>query len=83
MKPPNDKPLSLLKFLLIFLAFIVMSILFGCSVQKPVVKKFEVIKVYDGFFAAKNGKTVLLFEIQDSVFVGKVIDVSIGRASSR
>lgn len=45
MKPPNDKPLSLLKFLLIFLAFIVMSILFGCSASKDVSKKYAVTKI--------------------------------------
>lgn len=58
---------------------VVIVVLFSCAVQKPVVKKFEVVKIYDGFFAAKNGKTVLLFGTQDSVFVGKVINVSIGR----
>lgn len=55
-----------------------MIILTSCSVSKPTVKQFVVTEIHDGFFAAKNGKTVLLFGIQDSVWLGKIIPVSIG-----
>lgn len=81
MKPLNYKHESnlALKFLIIFFAFIVVSMILSCAVQKPVVKQFTVIRVHDGFFAAKNGKTILLFGTQDSVYVGKVINVSIGK----
>lgn len=64
---------------IIGIAILIAALFSGCAVQKPVVKKFEVIKIYDGFFAAKNGKTVLLFGSQDSVFIGKIINVSIGK----
>lgn len=59
--------------------YLLIILLASCTVQKPVIKKFTVVKIYDGFFAAKNGKDVLLFAPMDSVFVGKVIDVSIGK----
>lgn len=77
MKTPNK--LISVGISMIVIAVVIVMIFSSCAVSKPVVKKFTVIQVHDGFFAAKNGKTVLLFGTQDSVFVGKIINVSIGR----
>lgn len=68
-----------LNILVLIYALILCFILSACSVSKPTVKQFVVTEIHDGFFAAKNGKTVLLFGTQDSVYVGKVINVSIGK----
>lgn len=67
--------------LIIATAILLSMILTSCAVQKPVVKQFTITKIYDGYFAARNGKTVLLFGTQenDSAYIGKVINVSIGR----
>lgn len=68
--------------LIIATAILISMILTSCAVQKPVkpvVKQFTITKIYDGYFAARNGKTVLLFGTQDSVYVGKIINVSIGK----
>jgi hypothetical protein len=70
-----------MKNFIIFTIWVILLVVLcsSCSVSKPVVKKFTVIKIYDGFFAAKNGKTVLMFAPQDSVYVGKIINVSIAK----
>lgn len=79
MKQPNK--LIGIGTVMIAVAIAIIMIFSSCAVQKPVVKQFTVIRVHDGFFAAKNGKTVLLFGTQanDSAYIGKVINVSIGR----
>lgn len=71
-----------LNILILIYAIIFCLLLFSCSVSKPpTVKAFVITGIYEGFFAAKNGNTTLLFSTQDSIFIGRVIYVSIGTKS--
>lgn len=71
-----------LNILIIIYALVFALLLLSCGVSKPpVVKAFVITGIYEGFFAAKNGNTTLLFSTQDSIFIGRVIYVSIGTKS--
>ncbi len=61
--------------------FILILLFCSCTVSKPVVRQYRVVNTGIGVFAAKRGSQVLWFGMQkgDSVYVGKIINVSIGR----
>jgi hypothetical protein len=54
-------------------------LLFCSCAVRPQVKQFTVTKVYDGYFQAKSGRRVLYLATQDSVYIGRIINVSVSQ----